>query len=86
MELRAKHVDDLTVGEVIPWTSIGMLPVVANEIGTFAMQHGIPLNDAKCKDMLIDFLRFRPFPTSRYTLMAYNMCRLLLIRYFAYVV
>ena len=62
--LRAKYVDDLTVVEVIPKISISMLPVIANEINTFASQHGMRFNGAKCKDMLIDFLRSKSFPTS----------------------
>ena len=59
--LRAKYVDDLTIVEVIPRTSMSMLPVIANSISTFASQHGMRLNSAKCKDMLIDFLKYKPF-------------------------
>ena len=40
-----------------------MLPIIANEIGTFSAEHGMRLNGPKCKDMLIDFLRYKPFPT-----------------------
>ena len=40
-----------------------MLPIIANEIGTFTAEHGIRLNGPKCKDMLIEFLRYKPFPT-----------------------
>ena len=39
-----------------------MLPIIANEIGTFSAEHGMRLNGPKCKDMLIDFLRDKPFP------------------------
>ena len=39
-----------------------MLPIIANEIGTFSAEHGMRLNGPKCKDMLIDFLRYKPFP------------------------
>ena len=55
--LRAKYEDDLTIIEVIPRTSMSMLPVIANSVSTFASQHGMRLNGAKCKDMLIDFLK-----------------------------
>ena len=41
-----------------------MLPIIANEIGTFSAEHGMRLNGPKCKDMLIDFLRYTPFPTA----------------------
>ena len=61
--LRAKYVDDLTIVEVISRTSMSMLPVIANSISTFASQHGKRLNGAKCKDMLIDFLKYKPFST-----------------------
>ena len=43
---------------------MSMLPVIANSIGTFASQHGIRLNGVKCKDMLIDFLKYKPFSIS----------------------
>ena len=61
--LRAKYVDDLTIVEVISRTSTSMLPVIANSISMFASQHGVQLNGAKCKDMLIDFLKYKPFST-----------------------
>ena len=41
-----------------------MLPIIANEIGTFAVEHGMRLNGPKCKDMLIEFLRCKPFSTT----------------------
>ena len=53
----------LATVEVIPRTSMSMLPVIANSISTFASQHGMRLNGAKCKDMLIDFLKYKPFST-----------------------
>ena len=34
-------------------------------MGTFAAQHGMQLNGAKCKDMCTNFLRSKPFPTSQ---------------------
>ena len=62
--LRAKYVDDLTIVEIIERYSFSMLPTIANEIGTFSAEHGMRLNGSKCKDMLIDFLRYKPFPTT----------------------
>lgn len=62
--LRAKYVDDLTIIEVIPRTSKSMLPVITNSVSTFASQHGMRLNGAKCKDMLMDFLKYKPFSIS----------------------
>ena len=62
--LRAKYVDDLTIVEIIQRCSFSMLPIIANEIGTFAVEHGMRLNGPKCKDMLIEFLRYKPFPTT----------------------
>ena len=62
--LRAKYVDDLTIVEIIQRYSCSMLPIIANEIGTFSEEHGMRLNDPKCKDILIEFLRYKPFPTT----------------------
>lgn len=42
---------------------MSMLPVMANSISAFASQHGMRLTGAKCKDMLIDFLKYKPFST-----------------------
>ena len=61
--LRAQYVDNLTIVEVIPRTSRSMLPIIANSISTFASQHRMQLNGAKCKDMLINFLKYKPFST-----------------------
>ena len=61
--LKAKYVDDLTIVEIIQRCSFNMLPIIANEIGTFAMEHGMRLNGPRCKDMLIEFLRCKPFST-----------------------
>ena len=62
--LRAKYVDDLNIIEIIQRYSFSMLPITANEIGTFSVEHGMRLNGPKCKNMLIDFLRYKPFPTT----------------------
>ena len=62
--LRAKYVDYLTIVETIQRYSFSMLPIIANEIGTFTAEHGIRSNGPKCKDMLIEFLRYKPFPTT----------------------
>ena len=59
--LRAKYVDDLTIVEIIQRYSFSMLPIIANEIGTFSAEHGMRSNGPK--DILIDFLRYKPFPT-----------------------
>ena len=42
-----------------------MLPVIANSISTFASQHGMRLNGANSKDMLIDFHTYKPFSISQ---------------------
>ena len=60
--LRAKYVDDLTIVEIIERYSFSMLPIIANEIGTFSAEHGLRLNGPK--DILIDILRYKPFPTT----------------------
>ena len=59
----AKYIDDVTIVEIIQRYSFSMLPIVASEISTFAAEHGIRLNGPKCKDMLIEFLRYKPFQT-----------------------
>ena len=41
-----------------------MLPIIPNAVDAFASKHGMRLNGTKCKDMLIDFLKYKPFPTS----------------------
>ena len=61
--LRAKYVDDLTIVEIIHRYSFSMLPTVANEISTFTAEHDMRLNGPKCKDVLIEFQRYKLFPT-----------------------
>ena len=36
------------------------LPFTAREICTYASEHGMRLNSVKCKEMLIDFLHYKP--------------------------
>lgn len=58
--IRAKYVDDLTVVEIIPRCSPSVLPYIAGDICLFASEHGMRLNPTKCKEMLIDFLIYKP--------------------------
>ena len=62
--LRAKYVDDQKIVEIIQRYSFSMLPTIAKEICTFSAEHGMRLNGPKCKVMLIDFVRYKPFPTT----------------------
>ena len=68
--LKAKYVDDLTIVEIIQGYSFGILPIIANEIGTFTAEHGMRLNGPKCKDMLMSSSGRSPFQRHKYSSMA----------------
>ena len=55
---RIKFVDDTTAVEIIPRCSPSLLPIVVNEISTFASNRGMELNHKKCKEMVISFLKY----------------------------
>ena len=57
---RVKYVDNLSVLEIIPRCSTSMLPFVARDICSHASSHGMKLNPSKCKELLIDFLQYKP--------------------------
>ncbi len=44
--------------EIIPRCSPSLLPIVVNEISTFASNRGMELNHKKCKEMVILFLKY----------------------------
>ena len=68
--LRAKYVDDLTVVEVIQRYSFSMLPIIANEIGTFSAEHGMRLNGLNVKISLLISSGTSPFQQTQYSSMA----------------
>ena len=55
---RIKFVDDTTAVEIIPRCSPSLMPIVVNEISTFAFNRGMELNHKKCKEMVISFLKY----------------------------
>ena len=59
-KIRAKYVDNLLVGEIIPRCSISFLPFIPRDICTYASEHGMRLNPVECKEMFIDFLHYKP--------------------------
>ena len=57
---RVKYVDDTTIYEVIPRCSPSYLPIIANEIYSYASQHGMRLNPTKCRELVVNFLQNQP--------------------------
>ena len=57
---RIKYVDDTSVFESIPRCSPGYLPFIAANINTYASMRNMRLNEKKCKDMVINFLKYQP--------------------------
>ena len=55
---RIKLVDDTTAKEIIPECSPSLLPIVVNEISTFASNRWMELNHKNCKEMVILFLKY----------------------------
>ena len=55
---RIKFVDDTTAVEIVLRCSPSLLPIVVNEISTFASNRGMELNHKKCKEMVISFLKY----------------------------
>ncbi|CAB4043478.1 Hypothetical predicted protein [Paramuricea clavata] len=56
---RIKFVDDTSALEIIPRFSSSLMPLVVNEISDYALERGIELNYKKCKQMLINFLKYK---------------------------
>ena len=59
---RVKYVDYATVMEFVPRLSPLYLNSAVSEIYSFASSRGMVLNSKKCKEMLISFLQYCPFP------------------------
>ena len=57
---RIKYVDDTLVFESIPQCSPSYLPFIAANINTYASMRNMRLNEKKCKDMVINFLKYQP--------------------------
>ena len=58
---RIKFVDDTSALEIVPRYSPSLMPLVVNDILAFASQRGMKLNHKKCKQMLINFLKYKAF-------------------------
>ena len=56
-----KFVDDTSALEIVPRYSPSLMPLVVNDISAFASQRGMKLNHKKCKQMLINFLKYKAF-------------------------
>ncbi|CAB4013539.1 RNA-directed DNA polymerase from mobile element jockey [Paramuricea clavata] len=56
---RIKFVDDTSALEIIPRFSSSLMPLVVNEISDYALERGMELNYKKCKQMLINFLKYK---------------------------
>ena len=58
---RIKFVDDTSALEIVPRYSPSLMPLVVNDISAFASLRGMKLNHKKCKQMLINFLKYKAF-------------------------
>ena len=56
---RIKFVDDTSALEITPRFSPSLMPLVVNEISDCASVRGMELNYKKCKQMLINFLKYK---------------------------
>ena len=56
-----KFVDDTSAIEILPRNSINLLNSVVTDIHKFSVDHNMRLNPLKCKEMLINFMRFPNF-------------------------
>ena len=64
--IRVKYVDDTTIYEVIPRCSPSYLPIIANEIYSYASQRGMRLNPTtKCRELIVNFLQYQLSPLSQ---------------------
>ena len=55
---RVKYVDDATAMEIIPRCSPSYLPFTVSDASLRVMN----LNSKKCKEMIINFMQYSPFP------------------------
>ena len=62
---RIKYVDDTSVFESIPRCSPSYLPFIAAHINTYASMRNMRLNEIKCKDIVISFLKYQPTVITR---------------------
>ena len=58
---RIKFVDDTSALEIVPRYSPSLMPLVVNDISAFTSKRGMKLNHKKCKQMLINFLKYKAF-------------------------
>ena len=64
---RVKYVDDATAMEIIPRCSPSYLPFTVSDIYTYAFLRGMKLNSKKCKEIIINFMHYSPFPPVPFT-------------------
>ena len=64
---RVKYVDDATAIEIIPRCSPSYLPFTLSDIYTYASLRRTKLNSKKCKEMIINFMQYSPFPPAPLT-------------------
>ena len=57
---RIKYVDDTSVFESTPRCLPSYLPFIAANNNTYASMRNMRLNEKKCKDMVINFLKYQP--------------------------
>ena len=60
-KLHIKFVDDTSAIEILPRNSISLLNSAATNIHQFPIDHKMRLNPPKCKEMLINFMRYSNF-------------------------
>ena len=68
---RVKYVDDATAMEIIPRCSPSYLPFTVSDIYTYASLRGMKRNSKKCKEMIINFMQYSPFPPDPLTVGGY---------------
>ena len=61
---RVKYVDDTTLYEVIARCSPSYLPIIADEIYSYASQRRMWLNPMKCRELVVNFLQYQLSPLS----------------------
>ena len=54
--------DDATAMELIPRCSPSYLPFIVSDIYTYVSLRGMKLNSKECKEMIINFMQYSPFP------------------------
>ena len=64
---RVKYVDDATAIEIIPRCLPSCLPFIVSDIYAYASLRGMKLNSKKCKEIIINFMQYNPFPPAPLT-------------------